>query len=429
MNTVSAIDPAAVPSAPERVRTDSALTRDAVAASNTGQSRRPHLGFLDGIRGLAAMYVLLHHGMQLLLVQFDRRGGNPTVGRVLSILFALLLQYGHYAVDTFIVLSGFVLMMPVALRSDGELPHGFWRYIKRRARRIFPPYYAALVLSLLLIAVLPTHGLIDDYGALPAFTPGAVLSHLFLVHNFSPEWDQRIDPPMWTVVIEWQIYFLFPLLLLPTWRRFGNIGMLVLATVLGLAPFFLFRSNQSVPWYLTLFAFGAAAAVVCFSPRHERLRQRFPWRRLLVMIAAVVIAIQFVNRARWAKAPWAHYVQIDTWGSLWPIDLMVGGGVAMLIISLVQSILNGETPLLLQFLDSTPLVGLSKFSYSLYLIHIPIMFSATAWLYAAHVTPNLMALIEAVVVIPASIVAGYGFYLLFEKPFQSAPAASVRAIP
>ena len=52
----------------------------------------------------------------------------------------------------FIVLSGYSLMIPAA-RNGGELVGGFRRYIFRRARRILPPYYAALICSIALILV------------------------------------------------------------------------------------------------------------------------------------------------------------------------------------------------------------------------------------------------------------------------------------
>src|SRR5581483_5580771 len=85
------------------------------------------------------------------------------------------LSYGHDAVAVFIVLSGYCLMLPV-VRGGGELAGGFAGYISRRARRILPPYYVTLVVSLLLIWSVPAlqrpSGTTWD-DSLPAFTPGA----------------------------------------------------------------------------------------------------------------------------------------------------------------------------------------------------------------------------------------------------------------
>ncbi len=53
------------------------------------------------------------------------------------------LSWGQVAVDVFIVLSGYCLMLPVA-RAGGALRGGPVGYMKRRARRILPPMLASL---------------------------------------------------------------------------------------------------------------------------------------------------------------------------------------------------------------------------------------------------------------------------------------------
>jgi peptidoglycan/LPS O-acetylase OafA/YrhL len=125
------------------------------------------------------------------------------MGRVLKRAFS----YGHYSVAVFIVLSGFCLALPVALSPDRQLRGGFGRYIRRRALRILPPYFAALFLFIALIAVTPLlqtpAGTAWD-SKIP-MTKGAVLSHVALIHNVIPGLNYRIDGPMWSVATEWQI--------------------------------------------------------------------------------------------------------------------------------------------------------------------------------------------------------------------------------
>ena len=72
-----------------------------------------HLGYLDGLRALAALYVVAVHALS----QVDRH--HDRISAPWSLITGLFL-YGHYAVDLFIVLSGFCLMLPVVRRSaDG----------------------------------------------------------------------------------------------------------------------------------------------------------------------------------------------------------------------------------------------------------------------------------------------------------------------
>ncbi|HEX6799049.1 MAG TPA: acyltransferase family protein, partial [Ktedonobacterales bacterium] len=106
------------------------------AAAPTARSARGgHLGYVDGARGIAAVYVALHHCWQIVWSETP----HP-----LPFLWSLLdwLAYGSFAVSAFIAISGFSLMLPVA-RGDGRLPGGAWTFFKRRARRILPPYYFA----------------------------------------------------------------------------------------------------------------------------------------------------------------------------------------------------------------------------------------------------------------------------------------------
>src|SRR5437764_1116801 len=122
-----------------------------------------HLRYLDGIRGLAALYVLFTHLPQARLIEATH------YVRILNMLDFALLGFGHYAVDVFIVLSGYCLMLPVVSTADHHLRGGLASYFRRRGLRIIPPYLGALIVSLALIAI--TQGAV-------APTRGAVISHL-----------------------------------------------------------------------------------------------------------------------------------------------------------------------------------------------------------------------------------------------------------
>src|SRR4051812_49429650 len=163
------------------------------------------LVFLDGIRALGSLYVVLHHCCQI----YQDPSATP--------------RYGYYAfipwllrgrsVAVFMVLSGFCLMLPVAKSSGGALRDGFWGYLRRRARRILPPYYVSVALTLALIALVPgmNRASGEFWGrALPVFTKGNLLSHALLLHSLSPTWNYRINPPLWTLGSEWALYFIFP---------------------------------------------------------------------------------------------------------------------------------------------------------------------------------------------------------------------------
>jgi peptidoglycan/LPS O-acetylase OafA/YrhL len=377
---------------------------------------RTRFGFLDGMRGLAAFYVLLVHVRQQWdwkLVEKDgvlAWRGDP-LPRLLERLLGLV-AYGHFAVAVFIVLSGFCLMMPVARSADGALAGGLKHYIYRRAKRILPPYYAALILSLALIACVPLlrqpNGTKSDL-LLPAFTPGVLISHLVLVHNINAAWIGKINPPLWSIPPEWQIYFLFPLVLLPVWRRFGLFAVNVLACVVSLSPHFLWhgRFDYATPWYLALFTFGLSAAAIRFSPRPipTLLRERAPWGWIAMLIwiaCATLIAV----RPEWFLS------------RLYATDPIVGAGTAVSIIYLSRFVAHARNagPAVLRILEARPIAWLGSFSYSLYLVHYPLLPLIHAGLRAVPMPPMVRFGVFVTLGIVIPLAFAYLFHMAFERP-------------
>jgi peptidoglycan/LPS O-acetylase OafA/YrhL len=367
------------------------------------QVPRLHLAYLDGLRAVAAFYVVLFHAL-LGLSQ------SALVGpwRVLRRVFA----YGHEAVAIFIVLSGFCLMLPVVRSQPERLEVELGKFVGRRAFRILPPYFAALAGSIALLVVFPIlrtpgSGTIWD-NTLPGLEVGAIASHLLLIHNWSSAWGYQINGPLWSVATEWQIYFCFPLLLLPAWRRLGMVGTLAVAAAFGYAPL-LFAPTQAgvaIPWYLLLFALGMAAAAIAFSRQAlpARLRARLRWRPLC--------------NALWLTCLLLSSAGARLWFGLKPLaDLLVGLASAALLISLSAQAVSGARGRLLDWLESRPLVALGHFSYSLYLTHLPVLALCYFALRPLHWPPIASMLALALLGVPASLLVAYAFHLGVERRF------------
>jgi peptidoglycan/LPS O-acetylase OafA/YrhL len=321
--------------------------------------------------------------------------------------------FGHEAVAIFIVLSGYCLMLPVARSPREELAGGAGRYLGRRAFRILPPYLVALCGSLLLMALVPSlrapSGTIWD-DSLPGLALGPVLSHVALLHNWSPAWVYQINGPLWSVATEWQIYFFFPLVLLPAWRRAGLAAALAVSLVLGYLPLLLVpaRAAVAIPWYLALFWLGAAAAVINFSPRplERRLRERIPWGRLSAVAWVVCVGGGVV----FASVFFRHK----------PVtDLAFGIATAALLVHLTDRAANiGEARgRLLGWLESRPAVAVGHFSYSLYLCHLPVVALCYFGIRQLGLSPVAHTVVMLAVAVPASFVVAWGFYWAVERHF------------
>ncbi len=369
--------------------------------------KRVHLPYLDGLRGLASLYVVLVHV-------------EPSMSDQLPLLWTLFfrtMKYGAFSVISFIVLSGYVLMMPVARSENGQLSGSFINYIKRRSRRILPPYYMALFFSILLgLFVLAfekfTNFQWNEAAGIGSFSPKFdfidVLTHLFLVHNLSDTTYTTINSPMWTVATEWQIYFLFPLFLLPIWRRLGLLSVIIITFAIGVTPIYLLNGlfASANPWLLGIFCLGMAAADIGFSqkPKLVAIRNSLPWNRL----AIIFTCIAFITEWRRLEL------------HIWINQSFAGLAFACLFISLTKSIIDGKPPsLVLQILQHPWAIALGTFSYSLYLTHGPVLVFVRYFLFHLSISPDMFAAASYLLGTVMSLIIAYWFYLFFERPFMS----------
>ncbi|MBC7527958.1 MAG: acyltransferase [Chthonomonadaceae bacterium] len=354
-----------------------------------------HLAYLDGIRGMAALFVVIHHAfMEIDLTALPRLLQRP--------LFWL--AYGQVAVDVFIVLSGYCLMLPV-VRSGGVLKGGTQRFFLRRCKRILPPYYVALALFLILIALVP--GMNQKTGvrwdvALPAFTPGALISHLFLVHNLKTNWLHAIDPPMWSIATEFQIYLIFPFILIPLWKRCGNLVTILASCGGGLMlSHFIPLFAGACFWLTGLFAMGMAAASLNFTPNRKKPLAPEP---LLAISIIIFITCGLILRK--------HLPGLV-------IELIIGIATAALLVGCTEWIKqkkDRKNPII-NLLESKIAVALGSFSYSLYLIHFPILSLLHLWLRPYALPESTVFAILALFGTALSIGISYLFYLLVERHF------------
>ena len=368
-------------------------------------SSRPRLKYLDGLRGLAALYVVVAH----LYGDVNARSGL----QLLALLgkWAYLLNYGRLSVAVFIVLSGYVLMLPVARSADRSLKGGAWDYLKRRARRLIPPYYAALLFALLLMAAVPSLRRTGEPGwdfALPAFGPGSLIAHLLLLHDFSPRWIYKINPPLWSVAVEWQIYWFLPFCLLPLWKKFGLLAMLIAGVALGVAPAVLLHNSRlpASTWFLGLFAMGAAAAVINFSemPYYAFLRERLRWDWIATGAGIACIAA-------WLRADKQNFAWM-------PSEMLAGAFVACLLVSCAIALHSGRTSYLAKVCETRPVALLGAMSYSLYLTHLPVLTLVSLAL-GHHMTPRRELISNAAIALPLCLAVGWLFHIAIERRFMS----------
>ncbi|WP_338875444.1 acyltransferase [Spirosoma sp. SC4-14] len=358
-----------------------------------------HIRFLDGLRALAALYVVVHHQQQPL-----PSGQRPMFDQVMYRLFF----HGHYAVDLFIVISGFCLMMPVLRNNLHLASNSPLRFFQKRAQRILPPYFLAMGLSLLLIATLIGQKTGTRWDASIPVTPFDLVTHALMLHDVFMSTASKINGVFWSIAVEWRIYLFFPLLLF-CWRRWGSVPATLTTILFGYAiwhflsvmrfPAINLTQWGLCPHYLGLFGIGMFAAHLAYSNRigSDRL-DKLPWATLLIGLGAVIILVTRFD----TLLPWVY------------VDLLVGISAGLLLVALGI----GKLSRLNALFSWQPLVAMGTFSYSIYLIHMPLIQLIQQYLiFPLHLNRTGTTLYLFLIGTALIVCCSYVFYLLAERPF------------
>ncbi|MCC9136546.1 acyltransferase family protein [Pontibacter silvestris] len=371
-----------------------------------------HLDYLDGLRALAALYVVLCHAS--LHVDVDQSSFS------LAGLLYKLVHKGHYSVDFFIVISGFCLMLPV-VRRNGIMRDSTFQFIRKRAKRILPPYYLAMGFTLLLIATLIGQDTGTIWHKSIPVTSWDIVTHLFLIQDVFEDTFSTINYAFWSISVEWRIYFLFPLLVL-SWRKLGpfttTLATILLTPMLWLAllPTDLNTGINGVSvHYVALFTLGMLAAHISFSEQAlcARLRDKLPWK-------AIAVAVILVGLSKFA-------LERATGLTLWILtDIMIGIAAAGLLLTIT----SGKLPLLHKFLSWQPLVFIGTFAYSIYLIHAPLLQVLSQYM-VAPLNLSPLAGILSLFFFSFTLILGasYLFFLVAERPFMRKKNITAKAAP
>lgn len=358
------------------------------------QSGRSSVGdrlpFLEGIRGLLALYVVLGHIMSLSDPNYLT--GRPSAASPWLQTVGGWLAFGHMAVAGFIVVSGYCLQLSLYVHGKGEVRQ-IRAFFARRARRILPAYYACLAVSLL-VCLFFTQNLggrpFEQY--LPV-TWENTLAHVFLIHNWRTDWMYKINGVLWSIAIEVQLYLLFPML---AWAL-AKLGRLITsAAITGAVIACMVQvpgANKLYFWYLGLFVLGMIAASWAYRPS-----LRFG---PMPVAGGFFLLLGFGLMLAWRTTP-----------GLALRDLAAG----IFLAALCYQLTIRPTNLTARILGWRPLFWLGGFSYSLYLMHHPIMQILFSWQVDQVRRPDGMFW-HLLAWLPLVLLLSWIFAWFFERPF------------
>lgn len=200
-------------------------------------AERHYVASLDGLRAVAILVVLLHQG-----------GLQSTVDatRFLGGILNLAMDAGWMGVQLFFVLSGY-LITGILLKSKAHsLTTSLKHFYIRRSLRIFPVYYASLILFFTISAALESE---------PAWLSNS-FEHKIWFFLYLNNWITPFVSPImghyWSLAVEEQFYILWPLLVLTVNRR--TLTVICLALI-ALAPAFRYLVTGLDPQHAHLAAY------------------------------------------------------------------------------------------------------------------------------------------------------------------------------
>jgi peptidoglycan/LPS O-acetylase OafA/YrhL len=317
-----------------------------------------HIPTLDGVRGLAILLVVLYHQLLLspekALLAVDR-------------WFARIFDFGWCGVDLFFVLSGFLITG--ILLDSRERPRYFRNFYLRRTVRIFPLYYAVVFLSLVVIPNLP-EGVVparklEGFGRIE----GDGLWYWLYLSNFAiaraGEWRHGILDISWSLAIEEQFYLIWPALVLWLGRRgiarlsvFLLVGALAVRFALVLADVNFIAVYVLTPARIDALAAGALVAALARGPA-GLLGLVPPARRILA--ASLLLLPVFVWRRAFVSPE-------DPWMYTLGFSLLLVLFAALLVLALASR----PGSVLFRFFAHPAMRSLGKYSYAIYLFHLPL---------------------------------------------------------
>ncbi|UOQ70111.1 acyltransferase family protein [Hymenobacter cellulosilyticus] len=383
-----------------------------------------HLAYLDGLRGLTALYVVLHHALTQINGTFT--AATVPAGSIASIpvkAFTFLFGHGRLAVDMFIVISGFCLMLPI-VRNKGHMKVGPREFFAKRAKRILPPYYLALAFSMLLIYTVIGEQTGTHWDIAIPVTSTDIVTHLLLLQDLFYSTCYKINHVFWSISVEWRIYFAFPLLVY-IWRRLGALrttaltvgsGLLLYGLTVLLAGFDQTGLNPvSISAdYLGLFAIGMLAAELSFTQQESMIswRNRIPLNLILLVTPVATLVLQRLNTNGNNHA----FVVLS--------DLLMG----LFSAGLLLAVSTGRMATTHRYLSWRPLVLIGTFAYSLYLVHAPLLQVFSKYVaIPLNLAPLPSILLFVFVATPLITACCYLFYLVAERPFiTKSPSAASR---
>ena len=341
--------------------------------------------------------------------------------RAVAVLSVVLYHYGQSAfsggfvgVDVFFVISGYLISNLILGEISSTGDFSFKRFYIRRIRRFFPALAATLVFSLIFAVVLFSPQQFQSYGRSLAAAVFSVSNIQFWLESGYFDADSHLKPLLhtWSLSVEEQFYLFWPALLWIFARNATPRRQFMVLAILGATSFALnyywvsgkFDADYaSTIFYLTPFRIFelVIGGLAVFS---SRILPNTQWLHELTMAAGLSLI---------AYAVFGYSDDI-----VFPYLLALPPCIGALLV-----IVSRESRIISWLLTNRPAVGVGLISYSLYLIHWPVL------VFYQYYKFEPLDTLEVGSLFALSLVLSILMYFFVEKPFRKNSPARHNALP
>ena len=366
---------------------------------------------LDAMRGVAALVVVTYHALGV-APQTALSGWQLWLPQVT----AYVVHFAYAGIYLFFVISGFCihLFWAKARASGVEKPViNFFVFWKRRVRRLYPPYFAALALYLLYNAY-------KTPVAITGFYLWNVGLHLFMLHNLDLRTTYTINGAFWTLAIEEQLYLAYFLLLFLRircgWARTlllcisARVVWLIMSRYLGQSLGIQIPVTEAAATNWFIWALGALSVEAALGvTKLPAWCYRISFAGLALLCAvALAQALPMMD-----DKSWLHDIGWLLMHPAWGVGffILVNYSVAA---EQRWRLKSSRAPRLIP-----PLASIGLISYSLYLVH---SFVLMHWYWFGFTRLHILS-ISLLILTPLSVAFAWVFFRVCERPFMTLPAA------
>jgi peptidoglycan/LPS O-acetylase OafA/YrhL len=372
---------------------------------------------LDAMRGGAALAVVTYHALGV-APQTALGGWEWWLPQIT----AYTVHFAYAGIYLFFVISGFCIHLFWA-RAKAAGVHkpviNFFTFWKRRVRRLYPPYFAALALYLGYLAY-------KTPVEVTGFYVWDVVLHLFMLHNIDPRTAYTINGAFWTLAIEEQLYLAYFLLLFLRIRYGWTITLLlcfsarIVWVILG--RYLSHSHGIDIPlgeaaatnWFI--WALGALSVEAALGI--TRLPAWCYRSAAIALSLGCAMGLAEILPMVDQKG-WVHDIG---WMGMHPAW---GLGFFILVNKAVQAEQNWRVTLSRVPHLISVLAPIGLMSYSLYLIH---SFVLMHWYWFGFTRLHILS-ISLLIMTPLSVAFAWVFFRVFERPFMTSHALKAPAKP